>query len=61
MASAIKKDDRVVKRGLGHKGKVVKLGCNPKWIYVEWDEGFKAIERPRICYSTELEVIKDDA
>jgi hypothetical protein len=52
---------RVRKRGFPHEGTVKFVGDHPfsalVYITVDWDDGPKAKERPRICTASELEVL----
>ncbi len=51
----MKAGDRIVKRGLGFKGKIVK--ADQSWVTVEWDDGI-AKGRPQMCHIKELEIEK---
>jgi hypothetical protein len=51
----MKTGDRIVKRGLGHKGVIEKMDTT--WATIKWDNGPKSIERPNMCHIKELEVI----
>lgn len=44
--------DRVIKRGLGHKGEV--RYQKGDWVRVDWDQGVKAFERPARCSVREI-------